>query len=111
MRIKEAQNKILESDESRGWDKHWNLRNMLSKLVKEVGGIWNILKLIDDETQMKIVAENKNKISDDMGNILLLILIIANQMKIDSETSLKNALLSYEKIGYANKLIGGIDNK
>jgi len=120
MNIKELQNKIKEFDEARGWEDHWNLKDLLLNINEETGELWNLIKWIDEEKQKKVIEENKEKVEDFLGDTLFLLLKIANQTKTNSQQGLINTLKEYEKrmpseimkkVGHANKLAGGVDNK
>ncbi len=120
MEIKVAQNKIREFDKARGWENHWNLKDLSLNITEEVGEFWNLIKWVDDEKQKRVIKENTEEVSDFVGDALFLILKIANQTGVDADISLENTLSEYEKrmpaskmkeVGHANKLAGGIDNK
>lgn len=120
MKIKEAQNKIKEFDIARGWDDNWNLKDLALNITEEVGEFWSLIKWIDDEKQKEVIKSKKDEASDFIGDTLFLLLKLSNQMNIDSSQSLQNTLDEYEKrmppevmkkVGHANKLAGGHDNK
>ena len=120
MEIKEAQEKIKEFDMVRGWEDNWNIKDLLLNITEEGGEIWNLIKWIDDEKQKKIVGEKKDEVSDYVGDTMFLLLKIANQSKVDASQAFQNTLDEYEKrmppevmkkVGHANKLAGGHDNK
>ena len=120
MEIKEAQNKIKEFDIARGWDDNWNLKDLALNITEEVGEFWSLIKWIDDEKQKEVIKSKKDEASDFIGDTLFLLLKLSNQMNIDSSQSLQNTLDEYEKrmppevmkkVGHANKLAGGHDNK
>jgi NTP pyrophosphatase (non-canonical NTP hydrolase) len=120
MEIKEAQDKIKEFDQARGWEDNWNIKDLLLNITEEGGEVWNLIKWINDEKQKEIVDKNKAEVSDYIGDSLFLLLKIANQTKVDASQALKNTLDEYEKrmppevmkkVGTANKLAGGWDNK
>ncbi len=120
MKIEEAQDKIKMFDEARGWENSWNIKDLLLNITEEGGEVWNLIKWIDDEKQKKIISEHKEEISDYIGDTLFLLLKIANQTKVDASQALQNTLDEYEermppeimkKVGTANKLAGGWDNK
>jgi NTP pyrophosphatase (non-canonical NTP hydrolase) len=120
MEIKEAQNIIREFDKARDWENHWNLKDLMLNITEETGELWNLIKWIDEEKQRKIIAENKESVSDFIGDTMFLLLKIANQTEIDAQEGLENTLKEYEKrmppevmkkVGHANKLAGGVDNK
>ena len=120
MEIQKAQEKIKIFDEARGWQDHWNLKDLALNINEEVGELWSLIKWVDDEKQKKIIEEHISEVSDFVGDTLFLILKIANQTKVDVAKALQNTLEEYEKrmppeimqkVKHANKLAGGVDNK
>jgi NTP pyrophosphatase (non-canonical NTP hydrolase) len=120
MEIKEAQDKIKKFDEARGWEDNWNIKDLLLNITEEGGEIWNLVKWISDEKQKEVVKEHKAEASDYIGDTLFLLLKIANQTKVDASKALQDTLKEYEKrmppeimkkVGHANRLAGGIDDK
>ncbi len=120
MEIKEAQNKIKDFDVARGWGDNWNLKDLTLNITEEIGEFWGLIKWIDDEKQKEVIKNKKEEASDFIGDTLFLLLKLSNQMNIDASLSLKNTLEEYEKrmppevikkVGHANKLAGGHDNK
>ena len=120
MEIKEAQKKIKQFDIARGWENNWNLKDLALNITEEVGEFWSLIKWINDEKQKEVIKNNKEEASDFIGDTLFLLLKLSNQMGIDSSVSLQNTLNEYEKrmppevmkkVGHANKLAGGHDNK
>ena len=120
MKISEAQKKLKEFDAARGWENNWNFKDLLLNITEEGGEIWNLIKWVDEEKQKEIVKQQKDLVSDYVGDTLFLLLKIANQTKVDASKALQNTLDAYEKrmppevmkkVGHANKLAGGVDNK
>lgn len=120
MEIKEVQNRIKEFDTARNWENNWNLKDLSLNITEEIGEFWNLIKWIDNEKQKQVINKNKEEASDFIGDTIFLILKITNQTGIDAEKSIQNTLKEYEKrmppeimkkVGHANKLAGGIDNK
>ena len=120
MDLKNAQNKLKEFDLARGWDKDWNLKDLLLNITEEGGELWSLIKWVDKEKQKEILDKNKEDVSDYIGDTLFLLLKIANQTKVDASQSLQNTLDEYEKrmppeimkkVGHANTKAGGVDNK
>ena len=118
--IKEQQEKVRKFDEARGWSDSWNLKDLMLNITEEVGEAWNLVKWIDEEKQKKVVGEKKGEVSDFIGDTMFLLLKIANQTKVDADQALNNTLDEYEKrmppetmkkVGHANRLAGGVDNK
>ena len=120
MKIKEAQDKIKEFDETRGWEEHWNIKDLLLNITEEGGEVWNLIKWVDEDKQKEIISNKKGEVSDYVGDTLFLLLKIANQTGVDADKALENTLNEYEKrmppevmkkLGHANKFAGGHDNK
>ena len=120
MEIKEAQNKIKQFDIARGWENNWNLKDLSLNITEEVGEFWSLIKWIDDEKQREVIKDKKEEASDFIGDTLFLLLKLSNQMNIEASQSLQNTLEEYEKrmppevmkkVGHANKLAGGHDDK
>ena len=118
--VKKAQNKILEFDKARGWDGNWNIKDLLLNITEEGGELWDLVKWINEEKQKEVIAKNKSEASDYIGDTLFLVLKLANQMDVDAEEALNQTLSDYEKrmpgevmkkVGHANKMAGGVDDK
>ena len=51
MGIRELQNKIKEFDVARGWENHWNIKDLLLNITEEGGELWSLIKWIDEDKQ------------------------------------------------------------
>ncbi len=120
MEIKEAQDKIKGFDIARGWRNDWNIKDLLLNITEEGGELWDLIKWVNDEKQKEVINNNKEKVSDYIGDTLFLLLKIANQTKVDASQALQNTLEEYERrmpaekmkqVKHANTKAGGIDNK
>ena len=70
--------------------------------------------------QKELVEKNKEEVENFIGDVLFLIIKIANQAKIDVDKSIQDVLNEYEKrmppeimkkLKHANKKAGGFDEK
>ena len=120
MEIKKAQEKVKKFDEERGWGDDWNLKDLLLNITEEGGEVWNMIKWVDKDKQRKVIEENKHEIEDYLGDTLFLLLKIANQTGTDIEKGFEETMKDFErrmpsekikKVGHANKLAGGVDEK
>ena len=120
MEIIEAQNKIEEFDKARGWSGDWHLKDLALNINEEIGELWNLVKWVEEEKQREIIKEKKEDAGNFIGDVLFLILKMANKMGINSEEELQKVLEEYEKrmpsekmkeVKHANNLAGGWDNK
>jgi NTP pyrophosphatase (non-canonical NTP hydrolase) len=120
MKIENAQAQIEEFDKARGWEDNWNLKDLGLNIVEEVSELWNLIKWIGEEEQREVIEGEKTEVSDFIGDVLFLILKMANRTGVDAETALKDTLKEYrermpsEKMkesGHANINAGGTDDK
>ena len=120
MNLSELQNKIREFDKARNWDKDWHVKDLSLNMTEEIGEFWNLIKWVGVKEQKKIIENKKEEVSDFVGDMLFLILKIANKANVDAEKALKNTLKEFEErmppekmkeVKHANKLAGGFDNK
>ena len=120
MEIREAQDRVRAFDAARGWDESWNVKDLLLNITEEGGELWDLIKWVDDKNQKEIIASNKDEACDYIGDVLHLVLKLANQMGVDATGALNQTLSDYEKrmpadimknVGHANKLAGGVDDK
>lgn len=118
--LKQLQDKIKEFDSARGWEDNWNIKDLLLNITEEGGEFWNLIKWIGDEKQKEVIKNNKEEVENYIGDVLFLLLKIANQTNVDSEKALKDTLEEYEKrmppkimkkLKHANNLAGGHDIK
>ena len=88
----------------------------IDDLWKRVGRKLNIKAI----KQKEIVKKNKEEMEDFIGDVLFLIIKIANQANVDVEKSIKDVLEEYEKrmppeimkkLKHANKKAGGYEKK
>ena len=73
MEIKEAQNKIKEFDDARGWSNSWDLKDLMLNINEEVGEFWSLVKWIDEEKQKEIIEGKKIEVEDFLGDTLFLL--------------------------------------
>ena len=73
MKIKEAQDKIKEFDTARGWENHWNVKDLLLNITEEGGEAWNLIKWVDEDKQKEILKEKSDEISDYIGDTIFLL--------------------------------------
>jgi len=118
--MQESQNKIKEFDKARNWDTHWDIKDLCLNMNEEIGELWNLIKWVDKEKQKEVIKENKEEAENFIGDMLFILLKMANQMDVDAKKEIGKVLEEYEKrmppekikeVGHANKLAGGWDNK
>ncbi|MCC7574240.1 hypothetical protein KO361_01480 [Candidatus Woesearchaeota archaeon] len=119
MELLELQNQIKKFNDDREWSHPRQIKDLLLNMSEEVGEFWNKIKWVDVETQVKIIKENKEEVSNDLADMLYLILKLAYICDVNLEKSLKEVMDEYEqrfpleqtKGHHGNILASGIDNK
>ncbi len=120
MDINEAQAIIKKFDQLRGWDERWDIKDLCLNINEEIGELWHLIKWVEDEQQKKIVSEHQDEVIDFIGDMLFLVLKLANQLHVDSTRALSLTLRELEgrmppeimrKVKHANKYAAGHDEK
>lgn len=91
----------------------WNedhLYDVLLNIHEEVDEFWNIIKHLgkDKDKQMlkKVIRQSREDIDDGIGNLLYLVLKLANTVNIDAEKAVQNRLKEFEERFPVKKLRG-----
>ncbi len=117
--MKEIQERIKRFNDERDWSEPHCVKDLLLNMNEEIGELWNLIKWVDTETQLKIVRENKEEAENFVGDMIYLILKLAYLYDIDSEKAIKDVIAEYEKRfpldkakgNHGNVKAGGIDLK
>ena len=84
----EAQEEIKEFCKERKWD-NFDVKDLLLNMNDEIGEIWNLIKWVDENKQIKLFKEHKEEIKDFIGDMLFIVLKIANHAGVDSKEAIK----------------------
>ena len=105
----------------RGWDHVMiNVYNMLCNISEESGEVWNVIKWINNEEDMKeVISKNKDELEDGIGDLLWCIARLAIFFDVDMYSALEERLKEYkqrfpvEKVKgkKSNPTLGGFDGK
>lgn len=117
--MREIQEKIKRFNDEREWSEPHSVKDLLLNMNEEIGELWNIIKWVDTETQLKLVSENKEEVGNFIGDMIYLILKIAYLYNIDAKEEIEKVIAEYEKRfpkdrmkgNHGNILAGGIDLK
>lgn len=121
MNLNEYQKQVAQFSKERNWDKQTSgIFNMLCNISEETGEVWNVIKWIDnDEDMRKVISQNQNELSDGIGDLLWCVIRLANLFGVDASKSLIDVLKEYEerfpiekvKNKKSNPSLGGYDRK
>jgi len=117
--MKQIQVEIKKFNDERGWSGPEQIKDLLLNMSEEVGEMWNIIKWVDTNEQVKLIQKNKEEVENFVGDMIFLILKIAHICEVDSEKAIDDVMDEYEKRfpleeikgRHANKLAGGVDKK
>ena len=117
--MKEFQNLVKEFNDKLDWSDPSSIKDLLLNMSEEIGEMWNVIKWVDVETQMRLIKENKDEVENFIGDMLYLVFKIAYLCDVDSEKALKDVLEEYNKRfpvdkakgNHGNVRAGGIDLK
>jgi len=117
--MKQYQDLVKEFNDRLDWSDPSSIKDVLLNMNEEIGEIWNVIKWVDVETQMRLIKENKEEVENFIGDMLYLVLKVAYLCDVDSEKALKDVLAEYEKRfpvdkakgTHGNVRAGGVDLK
>ena len=116
------QKEVKNFVKARKWNED-HLYDVLLNIHEEVDEFWNIVKHLgkDKDKQMlkKVIRQSREDIDDGIGDLLYLVLKLANMVNIDAEKAAKDRLKEFEERFPVKKLrgfhgnlrAGGIDYK
>ena len=118
----DIQNKILEFTKERDWDKdeYLNVYNMLCNITEETGEVWNLIKWMkSDEDLKKLIEKNRVEMIDGIGDLIWCIAKLANTLGIDMQEAVEATHAEYlerfpteiVKTRHGNPKLGGYDGK
>jgi NTP pyrophosphatase (non-canonical NTP hydrolase) len=114
------QKKIKQFSEERDWGQFHNPKDLLLGIVEEVGEIRNLVKWEQDIAALKgVLAKNKEKFEDDIGDIYWFLAILANENDIDMDEAISKVIERNEarfpikdtKSRHTNIHLGGKDRQ
>ncbi len=118
--LEEMKERIKQFSLERDWDKYLNPKDVLIAMVSEVGELADCLRWLKEDEIQKIKDDpnKKEKIEDEIADILYWLIILSDKMDIDllkaCEKKLEKTKLKYpvEKVkGMHTNPIEGVKNK
>lgn len=117
--MKEIQEKIKRFNDERDWSNPSSIKDLLLNMNEEVGEMWSIIKWVDNETQQRLIKENKEEVENFIGDMIYLIMKVSYLCDVNSKKAIEDVLNEYEKRfpidkakgNHGNVKAGGIDLK
>jgi NTP pyrophosphatase (non-canonical NTP hydrolase) len=96
MDIQEAQQKVLQHDQARGWD-YFHPLEIFANMNEEMAEIWQKIAWVNDQEKQERAKLRADEIEFDIGDLLHLVLKLANQFNVDAERGLERVLDKFGK--------------
>jgi NTP pyrophosphatase (non-canonical NTP hydrolase) len=114
------QQRIKQFAEDRDWNQFHNPKDLLLGIVEEVGEIRNLVKWEQDINVIKkVLADNKEKLEDDIGDLYWFLALLANGSDVDIDRAIDGVIKKNEarfpvadtKSKHTNIYLGGKDKQ
>ena len=92
--IKEIEKSLKRFAEERDWDKYLNPKDVLVAMMSEVGELAECYRWLSTEEIQKINGDpqKRNKIEDEIADIMMFLITIAYKSNIDIEEAIRNKM-------------------
>lgn len=94
MDVRDAQRRVQEFDEARGWDTFQPLE-VFAAMSEETAEIWQRIAWVEDAEKRARAAQHREQMEFDVGDLLRLVLKLANQLDVDAEAGLQRVLTAF----------------
>ncbi|MBW3004148.1 hypothetical protein KY328_03385 [Candidatus Woesearchaeota archaeon] len=96
--MNDFQKRIKQFAEERDWNQFHNPKDLLLGIVEEIGEIRNLVKWVQDhETLKKVLADNKDILEDNIGDIYWFLAILANNHGVNIDEAIDKVIKNNEK--------------
>ena len=92
MDIKEIQDKLAKFTEERDWDQFHSPKNLVMALTSEVGELNEIFQWLTEEQSKKENIEEIDNIKNEVADIFIYLLRLADMLDIDLEEAVINKM-------------------
>lgn len=97
MDINEITNKIKKFSEDRNWDKFHTPKNLSMALSVEVAELVEIFQWLSQEESSNLSEDNLQSVKEELADILIYLIRIADKFNIDLEESVDEKILINEQ--------------
>lgn len=96
MDIKVAQAEVLAWDRARGWEGFQPLE-VFANMNEEISEIWQKIAWVEAAQKQARAREHREAIEFDVGDLLRLVLTLANQFDVDAERGLARVMEDFSR--------------
>jgi NTP pyrophosphatase (non-canonical NTP hydrolase) len=115
----DPQQRVRAFVDSREWEIPGRLKDLLLNIVEETGEAWNLIKWTGPEREDELIEKSRAEFKDFVGDVLYLVMRVANTTGVDAMQALEETLDEYESRfpqrevtgKTTNVHAGGIDHK
>jgi dCTP diphosphatase len=107
--MKNLQKMIVKFNEERNWRQFHNPKDLALSLVLESTEVLEHFQWKNGEVLEKYLKENKEEVAKELADVYYWLLLIANDLKIDLNKSLKNKMKENAKKYPIEKAFGKSD--
>lgn len=90
--LKKIRDQLRIFAKAREWEQFHTPKNLTLALVGEVGELAEVLQWLNDKEIKKLMRQNPDKLADEMADVLLYLIRLADQLKIDLKVAANNKI-------------------
>lgn len=104
--LKKIRDELRKFAKARDWEQFHTPKNLTLALVGEVGELAEVLQWLNDSEIEKLIKKNPDKIADELADVLLYLVRLADQMNIDLGKAAVKKIMKNQKKYPVNKSKG-----
>lgn len=89
---KEIIEKILQFREARDWEQFHTPKNLSESIVIEASELLEVFQWVESSKSQQLASDKKNKIEDEIADIMIYILYLCNDLGIDLDEAITNKI-------------------
>jgi NTP pyrophosphatase (non-canonical NTP hydrolase) len=95
--LKDWQSQVKRFDAERGWD-YFHPMEIFMNINEEMAEIWHHFRWVGDAEKERLAKEHRDAIEFDVGDLLCLVLKLANQFGVNAERGLERVLAEFGEV-------------
>lgn len=85
--LKKIRDELRKFAKARDWEQFHTPKNLTLALVGEVGELAEVLQWLSDKEIQKLMKDQPEKMADELADVLLYLIRLADQLKVDLKTA------------------------
>lgn len=108
---KEIIEEILRFREARDWKQFHSPKNLSEAIVIEASELLEVFQWIENSSSEKFAIENREKVEDEVADIMIYILYMCNDLEINLEKTISNKIQKNQERFPQDRIKGKSNNK